>query len=162
MDKHPVPPERRKRFEALIRVIDMVDYFAVFAGGVYALFFTPDSVTLELAGWPWLIPLWAGLLLVGGMLGFIGRLSRYWVIEVPGTVAAIFGIAIYFVILARVAFASITAAVATMLVFLAISLMLRRYLELQIFTSDAREKRLAERLALILGRRTANVVQRDE
>lgn len=162
LEKRPIPPERRRRYEGLIRFIDIADYFAVFAGGVYALFFTPDSVTIELAGWPWLIGVWASLLLVGGLLGFVGRLTRYWVIEVPGTVAAIFGILIYFVILGRVVSLSITAAVAAVLVFLAMSLMVRRYLELQIFSSEPGDNRFADRVAAMIRRRTSDVVPRDE
>lgn len=162
MDRYPVPPERRRRYEALIRILDLVTYFAVFAGGVYALFFTPDSVTLELAGWPWLIAVWASLLLAGGGAGFVGRLTRYWVIEVPATVAAMFGILIYFVILGQTVFRSVTAAVAAVLVFVAMSTMLRRYLELQIFATEPDERRFPDRVAAMVRRRTQNVVRRAE
>lgn len=162
MDRHPIPPERRRRFEALIRLIDLTAYSAVFVGGIWALVFTPDSVTLELSGWPGLIVVWAVLLLAGGGAGFLGRLTRYWVIEVPATVAALFGILIYFVILGQTVFRSVTAAVAAVLVLVAMLLMLRRYLELQIFSTEPDERRFPDRVAAMFRRRTANVVQRDE
>jgi hypothetical protein len=162
MDRYPVSPEKRRRLEALIRVIDMIIYLAVLAGGVYALFFTPNTVQTELAGWEWLVPVWAALLLVGGALGFLGRLSRYWVLEVPATPAAAFGMLIYFVILGRTAFESITAAVAATLVLTSMFLMIRRYVELQIFASDPAHKDFQTRLADMLRRRTQNVAPRQE
>jgi hypothetical protein len=162
VDRYPVDPEKRRRLEALIRIIDMVIYLAVLAGGVYALFFTPTSVTVELTGWEWLIAVWASLLLVGGALGFIGRLSRYWVLELPATAAATFGILIYAVVLGRTAFASITAAVAVTLVLVACGLMVRRYVELQIFGSDPDHKDFQHRLAEMIRRRTQDVPPRKE
>lgn len=162
MDRYPIPDEKRRRLEALIRIIDMVIYLAIVAGGVYALFFTPNTVTVELAGWDWLIGVWSLLLLVGGLLGFVGRLTRYWVLEVPATPAAVFGILIYLVILGRTAFTSITAAVATTLVFVAMAVLIRRYVELQIFASDPSHQDFQARVAEMLRRRTQNVAPRRE
>jgi hypothetical protein len=162
MDRFPVSAEKRRRLEALIRVIDMIIYLAIIAGGVYALFYTPASVQTELAGWDWLIGVWASLLLAGGVLGFLGRLTRYWVLEVPATPAGVFGILIYLVILGRTAFTSVTAAVATTLVFVAMAVLVRRYVELQIFASDPSNKDFQTRLAEMLRRRTQNVAPRQE
>jgi hypothetical protein len=157
-----VDPEKRRRLEALIRIIDIVIYLFVFAGGIYALLFTPTSVQTELIGYEWLIAIWAALLLIGGALGFVGRLSRYWVLELPATAAAFFGILIYVVVLGRTAFLSITAAVAVALVIVALGLMLRRYIELQIFGTDPGHKDFQTRLADMIRRRTQNVPPRAE
>ncbi|QJU54320.1 hypothetical protein SCB71_14335 [Herbiconiux sp. KACC 21604] len=162
MDKYPIDPTKRRRLEALIRIIDIIVYGAVFLGGVYALIFTPNTVTTELAGWEWLVPVWSGFLLVGGALGFVGRVSRYWILETPADVAAVVGILIYFVVLGRTAFTSVTAAVASVLVFIAMLMMLRRYVELQIFGSDPSHKDFQSRLADALRRRTSNVAPRKE
>ncbi|PWC05418.1 hypothetical protein DCE94_03860 [Agromyces badenianii] len=157
-----VRPERRRRLEALIRVTDLIVYVAVLAGGVYALFFTPTTVAAELAGWKWLVPIWAGLLLLGGLLGFIGRLTRYWVIELPATTAAVFGTLIYAVILSSSALQSITSTVAATLVVVAMLGMLRRYIELQIFATEPGESPFRDRLTAMIRRRTGNVAPRHE
>lgn len=142
MDRHPIPEERRRRFELVIRIIDLVVYAAVFAGGIYAFIGTPTSVVDELIGVEWLIVLWAGLLLTGGGVGFVGRLGRWWMVEVPATVLAFSGILIYFVVLGRFAFTSITAAVAASLVLVAMSVLVRRWAELQILRNRPRAHRL--------------------
>jgi len=136
MDRRPIPPKVRQLWESVIRYIDLVVYTAVFIGGVYALVGTPNSVVDELAGWEWVIGLWAALLLAGGSVGFVGRWTRWWMIEAPATVLSAFGILIYFIVLGRFAFASITSAVAVTLVCVAMLVMIRRYAELQIFASE--------------------------
>jgi len=148
--------------EATIRIIDIVAYFIIFVGGCYALFFTPDSVQRELSGAEWLVPLWAGFLLVGGGLGMVGRITRIWILEPPADVAAIVGALIYFVVLGNTLFQSVTAGVATTLVFYAIIQMFRRYIELQIFGTDPRSHGFTDRIAESLRRRTANVAAREE
>lgn len=160
MDKYPVHPTRRLFYEAVIRIIDLVTYTAVFAGGIYAVVGTPATIADELAGWEWLIGLWAFLLLVGGLVGFVGRLFRRWMIEVPATVLAFFGIAIYFTILARYAFTSIEAAVAVSLIIVAALMMVRRWAELQIFSTDPHHPDFKSRTAEAIRRRTSNFVQR--
>lgn len=161
MDRRPVPAATRHRYEAFIRVIDLITYFAVFVGGVYALAGTPNTVVDELAGWEWVIALWAALLLIGGIGGFVGRITRRWMIEVPATVLAGFGILIYFIVLGRFAFASITSAVAVTLVGVAMLVMVRRYLELQIFASEPGTD-FRTRAAEALRRRTADFVRRHQ
>lgn len=160
MDRHPVETARRRRFEEIIRTIDLVVYAAVFAGGVYAIIGTPATVVDELQGFDWLIWLWALLLLAGGLAGFLGRLTRYWFVEVPATVLAFFGLSIYFVVLGRFTFSSITAAVATTCVLVASGMMARRWAELQIFATDPDASDFKTRLADALRRRTTNFVYR--
>lgn len=162
MDRRPVPPDRRRRFEAVIRVIDLVVYAAVFVGGVYAMVGTPTSVVDELRGAEWLIALWSGLLLTGGAVGFVGRLARYWFAEVPATVLAFAGILIYLIVLGRFAFSSLTAVVASSLILVAMCMIARRWAELQIFASDPAHKDFRQRMADALRRRTANFVAREE
>lgn len=136
MDRFPVEPKKRRAVEMGIRIIDIVVYAAVFAGGIYALFFTPTSVTQQLDGWEWLIPWWASFLLIGGLLGFIARITTFWIVEPVADFAAAIGIVMYAFVLGSTAFESITAAVATFLVSVAFLNIVRRYLELQLFGSD--------------------------
>lgn len=156
----PAIDDRRRLKEAMIRVIDIITYAAVLAGGFFAIRFTPDSVIALLDGWEWVIGLWAVLLIVGGLLGFVGRLTRIWAIEVPGTGAGIAGALIYAVVLANMAFMTPTALVAEALVVIATLTLLRRYIELQIFTTEPGEKSFTDRLAAALRRRTTDTVGR--
>lgn len=134
----------------------MVIYLVALGGGIFALAFTPESVVKELADWDILVVLWGGLLVLGGLLGFVGRLTRVWVIETPGTVASIFGAAIYVVVLGATAFTTTTAAVAVCLIVISALCLLRRYTELQIFTTDPEADTFTERLRAALARRTGN------
>ena len=160
MDRYPVSQRRRRAYEAIIRVIDLATYFAVFLGGIYAIVGTPASIADELVGWEWLIGLWSALLIIGGGVGFIGRLSRRWMVEVPATVLAFFGIVIYVAVLGRFAFTSITAVVALLLIIVAALVMLRRWAELQIFSTDPQHPDFRSRVAEALRRRTNDFVQR--
>ncbi len=157
MDRFPVEPRKRKIVEMSIRIIDILCYFVVFVGGIYALFFTPGTVSKELEGFSALIGLWAGLLLVGGLLGLIGRITTIWLLEPAADVAAAFGILIYFVVIGATAFASITAAVATCLVFTSFLGVTRRYLELQLFGSDPTHRTFRSRFNDAVERRIPNV-----
>lgn len=162
MDRRPVPPERRRRFEAIIRIIDLVVYAAVAVGGVYALVGTPATVVDELRGALWLVVVWAGLLCVGGAVGFLGRLTRYWMLEVPATVLAFFGVLIYVVVIGRFAFTSITAAVAALLILVAMGMLARRWAELQIFATDPDAHDFRHRMAEALRRRTQDFPHRHQ
>ena len=162
MDKHPVPAGRRRKFEAVIRVIDLIVYAAVFVGGLYALFATPTSILTELVGATWLVFVWAGLLGLGGAVGFIGRLTRYWMLEMPATVLAFAGILIYLVVLGRLAFQSITDAVSALLIVVAMGLVARRWAELQLFASDPEHADFKTRMAEALRRRTQNFPHRHQ
>jgi hypothetical protein len=162
MERHPVPQEKRRVLEAIIRMIDIAAYGVIFVGGLYAAIWTPDSVQRELSSAAWLVPMWAAFLLVGGLVGAIGRISRVWVIEPPALVAGIAGAAIYFVVLGGTLFQSVTAGVAAAFMFYAMIQMLRRYVELQIFGTDPNVHSFSDRIAETLRRRTGNVAPREE
>ncbi len=162
MDRRPVETARRHRYESLIRVIDLIAYATVLIIGVYAMFFTPPSVYGELAGVKWLVWLWSGLLLAGGIVGFVGRSARYWFLEVPSTVLAFTGLLIYFVVLGRFAFSSVGAAVAAGCALVSVLLMARRWAELQIFATDPDATDFKTRMADALRRRTSDFVHRHQ
>lgn len=159
MERFPIPTHRRRLYEGAIRVLDLIVYVLVFAGGLYALWATPQSVVDEFVGWEWLIGVWAGFLLAGGLVGFAGRAARFWMIETPATIASFFGVLIYLIVLGRFTFTSITAAVAAALVAVAMLVMLRRWLELQIFGTQPGLD-LRGRLLDAATRRTADVAHR--
>jgi hypothetical protein len=152
--------DRRKIKEALIRIVDLLAYAAVFLGGVGAFLYTPATVKSALYGFPWLIITWGVLLVVGGFLGFVGRLTRIWVIEIPGASAGFFGSAMYFVILGLASMRLPTAVVAVSLVACMMFLLGRRYLELQILTSEPGDVGFTQKLRAILRRRTTNTVSK--
>ena len=162
MERYPVPKSKRRFLEAVIRVIDIIAYGIILIGGIYAMFFTPESVQAGLARAEWLVPMWAGFLLVGGSLGMVGRITRIWVLEPPACVAAIAGAAIYFYVLGNTLFESALAGVAAMLVFYATIQMFRRYIELQIFGTDPNVHGVADRIVEALRRRTGNVAPGEE
>lgn len=162
VERFPVPDEKRRFLEAMIRWIDIIIYAAVLIGGMGAWAYTPTSAATELAGWEWLIPMWIGFLLVGGLLGIVGRITRIWILEPPATVAALVGIAIYFVVLGKTMFTSLLAMLATCLILVAALVMLRRYVELQIFGTDPGNTSLSDRIAEVLRRRTGNIPPRQE
>lgn len=156
----PVPVQRREFLEAVIRIADLVAYAVVFIGGLYALFATPNTVIDELTGAEWLVALWGGLLIAGGAAGFIGRLIRRWMIEVPATWLGAAGILIYFVVLGRYTFSSITSGVATTLVAAAFVALVRRWAELQIFGTEPKSD-FKGRVVQALQRRTKNFPDRS-
>jgi len=155
-----VNDRQRQRKEALIRVIDLVAYAAVFVGGIGAFLSTPSTVKSALYGFPWLIIIWGVLLLLGGALGFAGRITRIWVIEIPGASAGFFGAAMYFVILGLASLRLPTAIVAVALVAVMMALLARRYVELQILTSEPGDVKFSQKFRAILRRRTTNTVSK--
>lgn len=152
--------EERRRLarEAFIRAIDMTVYLFAFAGGVFALAVPPDTIRRQLEGFEWLGTCWGVLLLAAGALGFAGRLTRRWIVEVPGTAMAIAGELIYVVVLAATALDSATAWVALCMIAGATLALLRRYVELQILTAEPRHASLAARLDDAFHRRTTDSV----
>lgn len=150
--------ERRRTKEATIRIIDLVVYAFVVGGGIFALAVPPQTVQDQLGGFPWIASAWGGMLILAGLLGFLGRLTRLWIIEVPGTTMAIAGELVYVIVLGATAFTSATVWVAICMLVGAMLALARRYTELQIFTTDPGEKSFSERLAASLRRRTANTV----
>jgi hypothetical protein len=158
MKDHPAPPKRKRAYEAAIRVVDMFVYAVVFMGGVALTTLPFGQATEILKGYEILVVVWALFLLGGGLLGFLGRLTRYWMIENTAAVAAAFGAAIYIVVLGRFAFESIAALFTWTFVILAFCLLVRRWMELQIFGSEPGDWR--HRLAMALVRKTENAVDR--
>lgn len=152
----PRTNERRRVKEAWIRIIDLIVYLFALAGGILALLVPPTTIKTQLEGWEWLAIAWGYMLLVAGVLGFIGRLTRVWLIEAPGTVLAIAGGLVYALILGVTAYSATTAWVAFCLVAIATLELYRRYLELQIFTTDPGVKTLADWLRAAVRRRTTN------
>lgn len=161
MERFPISPKRRRRYERAIRITDLIIYSAVFIGGVAAVFAPPASATDELLQTPTLIAVWAVLLLGGGAVGFLGRLSRRWLIEGPATLASFFGAAIYLILLADLAFQTATTTLAAALVSVAMVSLARRWLELQIFGTEPNTS-WKRRLRAAVERRTADVVPRDD
>lgn len=152
----PRANERRRAKEAIIRVIDMIVYLFAVASGIFALTVPPDTIREQLAGFEWLGIAWGTLLIVAGALGFLGRLSRFWIIEVPGTVTAIAGQLVYVLVLSVTAPGSPTAWVALCMIVGSTLALVRRYIELQIFTTDPEVKTLIERLESAIQRRTSD------
>lgn len=160
MDKYPVSPRRRSRLEAAIRVVDLVVYAGAFLSGV-ALVMTPfNAVPDSLDDYPVLVALWSAFLLGGGLVGFVGRLTRFWMVENPATVAAGVGAAIYAVVLTPYALQNVFVALTLAFAIATLGFMVRRWLELQIFGSGP-GARWRRRLELALQRRTANAVARS-
>jgi len=160
MDKHPVDPRRRRVYEASIRTVDLFVYAVVFFGGV-ALVVLPFNRAVDvLVGYELLVVMWATFLLGGGLVGFVGRLSRYWMVETPATVAAAFGALIYAVILGQYALTSLATFFTEVFVIVAFAFLVRRWLELQIFSSEPTGD-WRSRVALAWHRRTQNVVRRE-
>lgn len=156
MDKLPVKPWRRRWYEAFIRILDLIIYAAVLGGGFIVAFAPPESAINELSGTKYLLVLWATLLIAGGSVGFIGRLVRWWMIEVPATILAFFGALIYFVVLGNRMFASLNAGLATAFVLVGAVVMARRWAELQIFGTEPGKQDFRTFIANIARRRTPN------
>jgi hypothetical protein len=156
----PRAAESRRAKEATIRVIDMIVYAFVIASGVFALTVPPETIQRWLAGWEWVAFMWGWLLIVAGTLGLVGRLTRVWAVEIPAPIAALFGQAIYVLVLAATAFGSATVWVALCMIIGASFALLRRYIELLIFTTDPEARTLTDRLVEALRRRTPNVAGR--
>jgi hypothetical protein len=160
MERFPISPKRRRRYERAIRILDLIVYFVVTIGGLAAVFATPTSATDALIQQPLLIAVWAVLLLGGGSIGFLGRLTRYWLIEGPAAIAAFSGAAIYLALLFNAALASATTTLAAALVAVAMLALGRRVLELQIFGTEPNAP-WKQRIRNAITRRTTDVVPRD-
>lgn len=155
---HAEHPRKRHALEHAVRITDLVVYAVVFLGGLYPLV-TPQHLTTDnLLDYQQFIGVWASLLLAGGLVGFIGRLSRYWLVETPATVAAAFGIVIYLVILSQYLY-TVGAVLVFMLAIIAMAFLVRRWLELQILATEPGST-WRQRIQDVLSRRTTNVVPR--
>jgi len=156
--KHPIPEGKRRVLEALIRLIDLITYTVIAASGVFAFVATPMSISTQLTGWEWVIPLWGFLLLAGGLAGLAGRLTRIWMIEVPALPLVILGSAIYALVLAGTALTAPFVWVGVGMVIAATLGGVRRSLELQIFASEPGDRPLKKRLSDAWARRTPDAI----
>ena len=156
MESQPVPDKKRIKYERLIRIVDIFAYSAVIIGGIGAGWFTPASVTREMAAIGWIIPLWAFLLLFGGVVGLIGRLTRVWIIEPTADIAALVGILMYSIVLGSSLWTNTYSMLAIVLILVAGAFMLRRYFELQIFGSDPRLRTFRGKLTAAVHRKTSD------
>jgi len=155
----PATNQSRLRWERLIWVLDMAAYGVLAVSGFVALFFTSDFVLREVRSREAIV-VWGCLLLAGGVAGFAGRLSRVWAVEVLGNVAAASGAFIYMIIIV-VAVVGGSSLVLLAFITAAWIAMLRRYSELQIFTSEPGLSSFTARALSLLRRRTTNTVTRQ-
>ena len=159
MDSHPVPEQRRVRLQAAIRIVDLIVYMGAFLSGTALLIAPFAQIPETLDNHPVLVGLWTAFLLGGGLIGFLGRLTRFWMVETPATVSAAAGALIYVVVLVPYAIQNVFAALTLAFAIATLGFMVRRWLELQIFGSEPNTK-FGQRLELALRRRTANAVKR--
>lgn len=151
----PVPTRKRRFYEGTVRVVDLIIYAVIAVGGFVAVAATPTSVVNELGSGSFLVWLWGLMLITSGIAGFLGRLSRRWMVETPATVLGIAGTLIYAAVLARLSMSNISALVAMAFTFVASGILARRWLELQLFaaTQSGDVKAL---IAAAVRRKTAN------
>lgn len=154
-DIAPVPTAKRRFVERMIRVVDLIIYAVIIVGGVGAIGATPNSVVNELGSNSILVWVWGIMLLIGGVFGFIGRLSRRWMVETPATILAMVGALIYAVVLAGTVRTSTTAVVAIAFTLAAAANLFRRWSELQIFAASGSDN-VKTLLAEAVRRKTAN------
>lgn len=151
---------RNSAKEAAVRIVDLIAYFALVIGGIGAILVTPETVNETIGKYPIVLAVWIALMLAGGILGFIGRLTRIWVVETPGASFGFFGAAMYFVILALASVDGVTALVVASLVLMMMGFMARRWIELQILTSEPGDVTLLQRFVRMMKRRTTNTVSK--
>lgn len=128
----------RRRLESIIRFVDIFGYVWVIGMGIFATFFSPGSVDKFLlqGGWGWVASVWCVLLLLGGVGGAIGRLTRFGLFEIPANTAALFGVLIYMVVITGLAIVEPEAWVAAFAMVIVVGAVFRRGIELSIFYSD--------------------------
>lgn len=147
----------RYKRERLIRWVDIITYAVVFISGILTLIAPPESASRALTA-PWVVG-WAVLLIISGGTALVGRVSRYWVIEAPGTLAGAFGAAVYIVLLIlNTVTGHGNGWVATTFVACMALLMVRRYVELQLFTTDPDDVSFTTRLLALTKRRTKDSI----
>lgn len=139
--------DKRNRLKALvIRLIDIGIYALVLVGGMFILILTPEAIERQLSDLPWLIMLWSVLLILGGLLGLLGRLTGRWWVEAPGTVISMFGALIYAIVLLGVWAGGERTLVPAAFALVAFLTLVRRYVELQLFTSEPGDVSLTYRI----------------
>lgn len=144
---------RKEILEGLLRAIDVTVGMLAMVAGIFALAATPPTILREVTI-PQLVWLWGGLLIVGGFAAALGRIIGLWIFETSGIAAMAFGTAIYAVVLSQVIHDELGVIVAAALITIALLLMARRYVQLQIFTSEPDERGWLSRVVTVLTRRT--------
>ena len=155
MDVGPVPSTKRRFYEGAVRVVDLVIYAVIAVGGFLAIIATPQSVIKELGSDSFLVWLWALMLIVSGISGFLGRLTRRWMVEAPATVLGIAGTLIYAIVLARLSMTNLSALVALAFTIVASGILVRRWSELQLFAAPQSDD-VKALIAAAVRRKTAN------
>lgn len=142
---------RRSALALLLKLIDIGVGLTAIVGGVFAIIATPATVAHEV-GVPGLVYLWGALLIVGGFCAALGRLVGIWILETTGIVGMCFGTLIYIGVIAGVlqGRGGPEVIVAVCMFIVALLAMIRRYVELQIFTSEPNERGWIARLHSLL------------
>lgn len=146
---------RRRRLLAVEKGLDVaVAIVAIFAG-LAALVFTPATVMREVTI-PMLIIAWSGFLILGGLASALGRLTGVWIFETAGIVSMGVGALIYLTVLLGVTPRDPGVLFGCGLILIAVLLMARRYVGLQLFLSEPGERGPLDRLADALRVRTGH------
>jgi len=150
---------RRRAKERVIWLTDLVVYAVLIGNGVLIVFFTSDFIN-ERVKWEWAIVLWGLSMSFSGVLGFTGRLLRYWTIEMPGAVLALVSAVVYCAVIGS-AVSTGSSLVLLGYVIVALCKLIHRYIELRILVSEPGTEPFAERLAKLLRLRTDLTVERE-
>lgn len=145
--------QSRRAKERVLQVIDISVGLVVMVSGLFALFATPLSVLQEVQVF-WLVWLWGGLLVFGGFLTALGRLTGIWILETTGLGQSIFGVAIYAVVVSALIANAIGVVVAVALIGAALLMLIRRYVELSLFLNVGAPRGVLGRLDAAMRRRT--------
>lgn len=155
----PRTNETRKRWERLIWVIDMAAYVLIGVAGLAAAI-SPSDYVETVVPVPWVVLLWGCLLAGGGLVAFVGRLSRVWAIEFFANVLAGWGAFLYAIILVPAVSTGSSWAVMA-LVLVATGAVVHRYAELRIYTNEPGIRTFRDRIEAARRRRTTNIVPRE-
>lgn len=155
----PTLDPRRKAKERVIWLSDIVVYTVLVGNGIMIVFFTSDFIN-ERVRWEWAILVWGVSMILAGLLGFAGRLLRYWTIEMPGAVLAMVSAVLYGAVIGS-AVSTGSSLVLMGFVVIAFCKLVHRYIELRILVSEPGVEPFAERLVKMLKLRTDLTVERE-
>lgn len=149
---------RHAMLGCILKAIDITVGLVSVVAGVFALVAAPPSVVREVS-LPFLVVLWGALLIAGGLSSALGRLTGIWILETAGIISATSGTLIYLVVVSTAIGATLGAAVVASFILIALLAMARRYIELQIFLSEPKERGLIAHIQSLLRLRTAPSLQ---
>lgn len=144
---------RRRAFAAhAIKIIDVAIGLACIVAGIFAIVATPPTVikAINLDG---LVFMWGALLVAGGFLSALGRITGVWILETVGIASAGTGALIYLVVISAALHDHNSVITALCLILISLLGMVRRYIELQIFLSEPGDRGIVHRLQEILTHR---------